>query len=77
MQHVRTESIIWGAWLPYATPNHLELASMHAQEQKENVKDSSEGDGGVVVWWRYRWDDKEFAAHEVEKTHGAGAVGEG
>lgn len=26
---------------------------------------------------RYRRDDKEFAAHEVEKTHGASAVGVG
>lgn len=26
---------------------------------------------------RYRWDDKKFAAHEVEKAHGARAVCEG
>lgn len=46
-------------------------------KSKKNVKESLEANEGDCFWWRYRRDDKELTPHEVEKTHGASAVGVG
>lgn len=54
---------------------------MHAQEKKEKkLRIAWRGERGCLMTSKrrhYRRDDKEFAAHEVEKTHGASAVGVG
>lgn len=59
------------------------LRLIDAQEKHFRHKGSLKGEWGCLMtskrrdWHSYRRDDEEFAAHEVEKAHGASAVGIG